>query len=50
MIHVDNDEPKPSDTTNVTEEVKQAQREAKEDAERFVAEEERPDTQEMSEE
>ena len=50
MIHVDDDEPKPSDTTNVTEEVKQAQREAKEDAERFVAEEERPDTQEMSEE
>ena len=31
-------------------EVKQAQREAKEDAERFVAEEERPDTHEMSEE
>ena len=50
VIHVDDDEPKPSDTTNVTEEVKQAQREAKEDAERFVAEEERPDTQEMSEE
>ena len=47
---VDDDEPKPSDTTDVTEEVKQAQREAKEDAERFVAEEERPDTQEMSEE
>ena len=36
--------------TNVTEEVKQAQREAKEDAGRFVAEEEQPDTQEMSEE
>ena len=34
----------------MTEEVKQAQREAKEDAERFVAEEERPDTNEMSEE
>ena len=50
VAHVDDDEPKPSDTTNVTEEVKQAQREAKEDAERFVAEEERPDTQEMSEE
>ena len=50
VIHVDDDEPKPSDTTNVTEEVKQAQREAKEDAERFVAEEERPDTHEMSEE
>ena len=50
VIHVDSDEPKPSDTTNVTEEVKQAQREAKEDAERFVSEEERPDTQEMSEE
>ena len=50
VIHVDDDEPKPSDTTNVTEEVKQVQREAKEDAERFVAEEERPDTQEMSEE
>ena len=50
MIHVDNDEPKPSDTANVTEEVKQAQREAKEDAERFVAKEERPDTNEMSEE
>ena len=49
VIHVD-DEPKPSDTTNVTEEVKQAQREAKEDAERFVAEEERPDTHKMSEE
>ena len=48
MIHVDDDEPKPSDATNVTEEVKQAQREAKEDAERFVAEEERPDTHEMS--
>ena len=46
MIHVDDDEPKPSDTTNVTEEVKQAQREAKQDAERFVAEEERPDTNE----
>ena len=50
VIHVDDGEPKPSDTTNLTEEVKQAQREAKEDAERFVAEEERPDTQEMSEE
>ena len=50
VIHVDGDEPKPSDATNVTEEVKQAQRETKEDAERFVAEEERPDTQEMSEE
>ena len=50
VIHVDNDEPKPSDITDVTEEVKQAQREAKEDAERFVAEEKRPDTQEMSEE
>ena len=34
----------------MTEEVKQAQREAKENAERFVAEEERPNTQEMSEE
>ena len=32
------------------EEVKQAQREAKEDAEPFVAEEERPDTQQISEE
>ena len=50
MIHVDDDEPKPSDTTNVTEEAKQAQREAKKDAERFVAEEEQPDTHEMSEE
>ena len=50
VIHVDDDEPKPSDTTNVMEELKQAQREAKEAAERFVAEEERPDTQEMSEE
>ena len=50
VIHVDDDEAKPSDTTNATEEVKQAQREAKEDAERFVAEEERPDTHEMSEE
>ena len=49
MIHLDQDEPKPSDTANVTEEVKQAQREAKEDAERIVAEEERPDTNEMSE-
>ena len=48
VIHVDDNEPKPSDTTNVTEEVKQAQREAKEGAERFVAEEERPNTQEMS--
>ena len=38
VIHVDDDEAKPSDATNVTEEVKQAQREAKEDAERFVAE------------
>ena len=50
VIQVDDDEPKPSDTTNVTEEVKQAQREAKEDAVRFVAEEERPDAREMSEE
>ena len=50
VIHVDDDEPKPSDTANVTEEVKQAQREAKEDAERIVAEEERPDTNGMSEE
>ena len=50
VIHVDDDEAKPSDATNVTEEVKQAQREAKEDAERLVAEEERPDTHEMSEE
>ena len=49
MIHVDEDEPKPPDTANVTEEVKQAQREAKEDAERIVEEEERPDTHEMSE-
>ena len=49
MIHLDDDEPKPSDTANVTEEVKQAQREAKEDAGR-VTEEERPDTNEMSEE
>ena len=49
VIHVDEDEPKASDTTKVTEEVKQAQREAKEDAERIVAEEERPDTNEMSE-
>ena len=50
VIHVDNDEAKPSDTTNVTEEVKQAQREAKEDAERLIAEEEQFDTHEMSEE
>ena len=50
VIHVDDDEPKQSDTANVTEEeVKQARREAKEDAERLVAEEERPDTNEMSE-
>ena len=49
VIHMGEDEPKPSDTANVTEEVKQAQREAKEDAERIVAEEERPDTNEMSE-
>ena len=43
------DEPKASVTTRATEEVKQAQREAKEDAERIVAEEDRPDTNEMSE-
>ena len=49
MIHVDEDEPKASDTTRLTEEVKQAQREAKKDAERIVAEEDRPDTNEMSE-
>ena len=49
VIHVDEDEPKASDTTRVTEEVKQAQREAKKDAERIVAEEDRPDTNEMSE-
>ena len=48
VIHLDDDEPKPSDTANVTEEVKQAQQEAKEDAERIVAEEEQPDTNEMS--
>ena len=38
-----------SDTSRVTEEVKQAQREAKEDAERIVAKKDRPDTSEMSE-
>ena len=41
VIHVDEDEP-------VAEEVKQAQREAMQDAGRIVAEEERPDTNEMS--
>ena len=49
IINVDDEEPKASDTTRATEEVKQAQREAKEDAERIVAEEDRPDTNEMSE-
>ena len=49
VIHVDGNEPKTSDTTRVTEEAKQAQREAKKDAERIVTEEEQPDTNEMSE-
>ena len=49
IVHVDDEEPIVSDTARVTEEVRQAQREAKEDAERIDAEEDRPDTNEMSE-